>query len=744
MHPPTAALRPAPGRRQLALGALAAALAAAALPMLATGGGGIATPSLAGLAEPDGPAIVPNAGQSDPRVRYEAHAGGGAVFFARSEVVLARPAGVVRLRYDGADAGPALQPVDRRAAVVNDVRRGGERALPTYGGVVYRGLYPGIDVRLDARVRGGGPWVAARYSVAAGAEPRAIRLRLEGAAAVSVDPATGGLRVRPAASGGAIVERPPIAWQQAGGERRAVEAGYRVAADGSVGLTLGPYDRGRRLLIAPPPTAGAAQAGPPALGYSTYLGGAAWDEAYDVDVDRRGNAYVAGFTFSTEFPRSGTGARAFRAVQDAFVMRFSPQGRLLYSTLLGGTAVDVAQNIAVDRRGNAYVTGRTLSPDFPTRRALQPRPRGRSCQDGPCSDAFVTKLDPSGAVAYSTYLGGTTNEEGWGIAVDRAGSAYVTGNTDSADFPTRNALAATARSRPCDSQVPCPLDVFVTKLRSSGQAIAYSTYLGGRRSDTSGGIAVDRAGRAYVSGTTRSADFPTRNAPQPRISRVACGPPPGVPCTDVFVTKLSRNGRSLRYSTYLGGAENERSAGIAVDRRGRAYVAGSTASPDFPTVGAIQATIANQSCNLPGGPKESCDDAFVAGLGPGGRTLRFSTYLGGNAEDQALGVAVGRDGAIHVAGSTDSRAMPTASALQGKLGGAIDAFVAKLAPGGRALAYSTYLGGEENERASGIAVDRAGNVLLAGRTDSTKFPVAAPVRGTLAGDIDAFVAKLRP
>jgi hypothetical protein len=288
------------------------------------------------------------------------------------------------------------------------------------------------------------------------------------------------------------------------------------------------------------------------------------------------------------------------------------------------------------------------------------------------------------------------------------------------------------------------MDVFVTKLRPSGRAIAYSTYLGGRRSDTSGGIAVDRAGSAYVSGTTRSGDFPTRNARQPRISRVACGPPPGVPCTDVFMTKLSRNGRSLRYSTYLGGAENERSAGIAVDRRGRAYVAGSTESPDFPTAGAVQGMIGNTSCNLPGGPKESCDDAFVAGLGAGGRRLRFSTYLGGNAEDQALGVAVGRDGAIHVAGSTDSRALRTASPLQAKLGGGIDAFVAKLAPGGRALAYSTYLGGEENERASGIAVDVAGDVLLAGRTDSTRFPVAAPVRGTLAGDIDAFVTRLRP
>jgi hypothetical protein len=282
----------------------------------------------------------------------------------------------------------------------------------------------------------------------------------------------------------------------------------------------------------------------------------------------------------------------------------------------------------------------------------------------------------------------------------------------------------------------------VTKLRPSGRSIAYSTYLGGSRSDTSGGIAVDRTGQAYVSGTTRSSDFPTRNAYQRRIGRTGCGPPPGVPCADVFVSKLARDGRSLRYSTYFGGRENERSAGVVVDRRGRAYVAGSTGSGDLPTVSPIQPTIGNASCNLPGAPKELCDDGFVAGFGPGGRRLRFSTFIGGNAEDQALGVAVGRDGAIHVAGSTDSRAFRAAAPLQNALGGAVDAFLAKLQPGGRSLAYSTYLGGDENERASGIAVDAAGAVLLAGRTDSPDFPVAAPVRGTLAGDIDAFVAKV--
>ena len=718
----------------------------AAIPVLAVlaaivplGAAASATATAAGPPPP----VVPNAGQSDPSVRFEARASGGAVYFTPREVVLAQVPGAVRLRFDGARSRPALRPVGRQPGVVNDLRGGAARwrtGLPTYAGVGYQGLYPGIDVRHEVDGRPAGPWVRTSYRIAPRADLERLRWRYEGATALRVDSETGEIRVR-VAGRPAVAQAAPTAWQQVAGRRVPVDVRYTAAADGSVGLRVGAHDRRRMLLVAPVAARG-TQTGRPGLRYSTFLGGRGWDEAYDVDVDPGGGAYVTGLTFSSEFPRAGARRSAFGGAYDAFVARISPQGTLLYSTYLGGGQNDVGHNIAVDRRGNAYITGRTRSADFPVRGAMQPKVRGRGCQGVRCDDAFVTKLSRRGTIAYSTYLGGEASEDGWGIAVDRRGSAYVTGNTDSRDFPTRDAAQPTNRSRPCRGDLPCPLEVFVTKLTPSGRRMAYSTYLGGARSDTSGGIAVDRGGSAYVTGTTRSSDFPTRNARARTIGGRSCGPPPGVPCLDVFVTKLSSSGRSLRYSTYLGGTQNERSGGIAVDGRGRAYVTGSTTSTDFPTARAVQPAIANATCEPPG-IEEVCADAFVSGLSAAGRRLRFSTYLGGNAEDRGLGIAVDRRGGIHVAGSTDSRQFRTRNPLQATLGGGIDGFVATLAPGGRALRDSTYLGGRENERINAIAVDQQGAAVLAGRSDSPDFPTTTAFQDTLAGDFDAFVTKLR-
>lgn len=477
--------------------------------------------------------------------------------------------------------------------------------------------------------------------------------------------------------------------------------------------------------------------------FSTFLGGAQWDEAYDLAVDWRGSAYVTGLTFSTDLPRTGAGRSSFRGVVDAFVARYAPGGTLLYRTYLGGERFDVGHGIAVDRAGNAYVTGRTRSGSFPTRGALQPRLRGRNCQRVRCFDAFVTKLDPRGAIVYSTYLGGATSDEGFGIAVDAAGSAYVTGNTDSADFPTRNAVQSANRSRPCRGDTPCPLDVFVTKLSPNGRAIEYSTYLGGTGTDTSGAIAVDRAGNAYLTGTTRSSDFPVRSARQDAIGGTDCGPTPETPCLDAFVTKLSASGRALSYSTYLGGKNSERGGDIAVDARGRAHVTGATQSTDFPTVRAVQPSSDNSSCRSEPPAEELCDDAFVSGFSASGRTLTFSTYLGGNGQDQGLGIAVDRRGGIHVAGTTDSRTFPTRNALQPRLGGAVDAFAARLSAGGGRLVTSSFLGSAKNERANAIALGADGRPILAGRTESPAFPSSRAAQGTLAGDYDAFVTRLR-
>jgi hypothetical protein len=436
---------------------------------------------------------------------------------------------------------------------------------------------------------------------------------------------------------------------------------------------------------------------------------------------------------------------------DVYVAKIAPDGRTLrYATFLGGADLDVANALAVDRSGNAYVAGRTGSADFPTTRGAQPRIDGRDCQRPPrhdtgvpCHDAFVAKLSAGGALAYSTYLGGARNDEAVGLAVDRRGRAFVTGNTGSFDFPTtRTALQRTYRSNDCASTVPCPTDAFVARLSADGRRLTYGSYLGGTKSDTAGGIAVDTDGAAYVTGQTRSADFPTRRARQGSLRGRQCGPPPSVACPDAFVVKLRPSRRTLDYATYLGGTETESPGGIAVDRSGNVYLVGSTNSADFPRARAFQTAIGNSSCTDPGPPKEICDDAFITSLSADGQRLRYSTFLGGNAEDTGLGIAVDSAGAAFVAGSTDSTAFRTAAAVQPRLGGGIDAYVAELAPDGR-LRSSTYLGGSDAERANAVAVDPRGRVHVAGRTLSLNFPLASPLQPRIGGDYDVFVTMIR-
>ncbi len=493
------------------------------------------------------------------------------------------------------------------------------------------------------------------------------------------------------------------------------------------------------------PAAAGQTSAPPSLVFSTYLGGRDWDEATAIKADAGGNIYVTGFTLSANFPIRRAAQSRFGGLSDAFVTKLAPDGHtLLWSTYLGGSDVDIGNSLALDSASNVYVTGMTASADFPTTSgSLQPTIRNHACQGEPCHDAFVTKLSPTGRILYSTYLGGSVNDEGVGIAVDAAGSAYVTGNTDSPDFPTRRAVQPTFGSLPCQGDIPCSYDVFVSKLTPNGQALDYSTYLGGSALDISGGIAVDAAGSAYITGSTRSPNFPTtRSALQPVLKGRACGPPPGEPCLDAFVTKLAVGGDRIVYSTYLGGAKNDRGIGIAVDAAGNALVTGSTQSADFPTLRAVQARLDNRSCTSDQ-PQEQCDDAFVTKIGGTGNVLVYSTYLGGQAEDQGLAVVVDTAGNAYVAGRTDSRNFPIRTVVQPRFGGYIDGFVTKLAADG-ALQWSTFLGGSKADRSRSVAVDAAGGVYLTGRTLSADFPTKQPVQSTLGGDdYDAFVTKLR-
>jgi uncharacterized protein (TIGR03437 family) len=382
---------------------------------------------------------------------------------------------------------------------------------------------------------------------------------------------------------------------------------------------------------------------------------------------------------------------------------------LAYSTFLGGSGDDQAKAIAVDSSGNAYVTGSTASTNFPRASAVQSTFGGNG-------DAFVAKLNAAGsALVYSTYLGGNNNDIGLGIAVDSAGNAYVAGLTESANFPRANALQAAFGGGSTDA--------FVVKLNTSGSALVYSTYLGGSGSDEGHGIAVDSSGNAYVTGSTSSGNFPRANALQSTFGGNG----------NAFVAKLNAAGSALVYSTYLGGSGGDIGQGIAVDSSGNAYVTGVTASTNFPVQSPLQRAL--------GGVGGVDGDAFVAKLNAAGSALVYSTYLGGSALDYGYGIAVDSSGNAYVTGFTSSGNFPTASPRQTTWGGAQDAFVAKLNAAGSALVYSTYLGGNNNDVAYGIAVDSSGNAYVTGYTISGNFPGTSLLRGTLCSDHEAFVTK---
>ena len=455
----------------------------------------------------------------------------------------------------------------------------------------------------------------------------------------------------------------------------------------------------------------------PLLVYSTYLGGSGGDQGNSIAVDGSGNAYVTGVTDSTDFPTVNSMQSTNGGDYDAFVTKLNPTGSaLIYSTYLGGDGIDDGNGIAVDASGNAYVTGRTDSTNFPTTAsAFQPT------IGGIYGNAFLAKLNATGsALVYSTYLGGSGDDSGNSIAVDTSGNAYVTGYTDSTNFPATAGAFQPTIGGMFDNG-------FVTKLNPTGSALVYSTYLGGSGDDSGQGIAVEASGNAYVTGSTDSTNFPaTAGAFQPTI---------GGMFDNGFVTKLNPTGSALVYSTYLGGSGNDSGNSIAVNTSGNAYVTGYTDSTNFPvTAGAFQPTIGGMF-----------DNAFVTKLNPTGSALVYSTYLGGSGDDSGNSIAVDTYGNAYLTGITSSTNFPTVKPLQSSYGtGQSDVFVSLLNPNGSALVYSTYLGGSPTaDTGLGITVDGSGNAYVTGYTGSTIFPTTAGAfQTTYAGEGDAFVTKI--
>jgi beta-propeller repeat-containing protein len=564
--------------------------------------------------------------------------------------------------------------------------------IANYTKVKYDDVYPGIDMVYY----GNGHQLEYDFIVAAGGDPSMIKLSVEGASKMRLDE-RGDLLL--SIGGSEIRQHKPFIYQEVNGVKKEVAGQYVLCGKQQVAFKVAEYDKSIALVI------------DPVLSYSTYLGGSGADVARGIAVDRFGKAYVTGQTTSLNFPtRAGAFQTTFAGSLDVFVTKLNETGSaLVYSTYLGGLGFDAGQSIDVDADGNAYVAGNTTSSDFPsTAGAFQP------VFGGGGQDAFVTKLNATGsALVYSTFLGGLDVDGSLGISVGRLGNVYVTGSTESNNFPTTAGAV-----QPIFGGIQ---DAFVTKFNETGSALVYSTFLGGSGADT--GVSITRRfGIAYVTGSTNSSNFPTTaGAVQPTFGGLQ----------DAFVTKLNETGTTFAYSTYLGGTGGDAGQGIAVGRFGNVYVTGTTSSSTFPTTaGAFQTT------------RGGLSDAFVTKLNETGSALVYSTFLGGSGADSGQGI-VARFGEVYLTGSTLSSNFPvTAGAIQATISGGQDAFVTKLNETGSALVFSTYLGGTDADAGHSIDVI-SGNAYVAGNTSSLNFPTTTRAfQKTNAGGSEAFVTKI--
>jgi len=740
------------------------------------------------------PYFEPNLGQSDAQVQFLGHADGYNMFLTSSEAVLVlarakdfvlgpkhEPQPVsweqasVHMKLEGANSAAPVKGLEKQPGIsayfVGSDPKKWQPEVPHYGRVEYRGVYPGVDLVY----RGHKQAVEFDFEVAPGADPAQIRLAYQGAEKLRVD-ASGDLVLTTRL--GDLTQHRPLVYQEIAGKRVAVAASYRLEGS-TAGIELAAYDHSQPLVIDPATTLPSIT---PA--YSTVVGGTQYGTTtfYGVAVDSAGAVYLTGEVFYPNLPTVNA-YQSTPSAAAAFVIKLNPDDgsgavTLAYSTYLG-SSLSVGESIALDSTGAAYVGGYTNSTSYPTLNGLSAA-NGGSPPSGSTDTGFVTKLNAysgSGSVslAYSTFLGGATADglatyaNGiYGIAVDSAGAAYVTGTTTTSDFPLVLPYQSTHYEKLTGNSMTCGgEDAFISKIKaysgSSAVSLAYSSYFGGRDVDYGTAIAVDQYGAAYMTGVTNTwclwatgdtnpSKFPLANAYQSSIEQ-GYG--------SAYVAKFYANDGSgsssltLAYSTYLGGSYSDYGYAIAVDSSGSAYVGGLTGSTDFPTVNAYQ------SANYTGNSGRH-GTGFVTKFTPDGTGLVYSTYLGGSTLDTASeyitgeqdvvrGVAVDSLGAAYVVGFTQSSDFPVSNAYQSTSAGNLDAFLTKFNPndGSKTLtmAYSTFLGGPDEDYGYAVAVGADGAVYVAGLADwpYEGFPLAnsyMSVTGAMYGD--GFVTKFNP
>lgn len=692
-----------------------------------------------------------NRGQADAAASFIAHGQNSQFLLSATEAqfVLRKTTGemvAARMQFSGANTAAQISGNAEFSGKVNYLVGNNpaqwQSGVPTFSKVQVENIYPGINLVYY----GNGRQLEYDFDLAPGVDPKKIAIRFDGAEKISVNP-QGELIV--SLNGGEIIQPRPMVYQNAGAARREITGGYRLLDAHTAAFALGSYDHRLPLVI------------DPILKYSTYFGGNNGDIAHAIVVDANGFIYVAGETLSTLFTNVQAGglqtnSHGGTATGDAFVAKFDRSGTTnLYFTYLGGSANEAALGLAVDHSGNAYLAGWTDSPDFPTNNAKFGSIAGQIFK--PIghypADAFVAELNSNGtALVYSTYLGGNGVDVANAIAVDASGNAYIAGYTSSTNLPvTANAFQ---KNISCTNTFPGSynFNAFVAEIAPGGTNLNYCSYLGGHNLDEASGIALDTNGFIFVTGFTASTNFPTTNA----ISgfKFLNGTTNASSSFDAFVSKFQPNFAGWAYSTFLGGTNYDAATGIAADGSGNAYVVGWTTSTNYPGAdtnypGSCAGFVANYLTNNAAVGFLITTNSFLTEISSNGAAILHTAVFGGLQLDTASGVALDAAGDIFVAGTASSTNFPvTPAPLVGSLhatnAGAPDVFVTVFKAGWSSLLYSCYLGGALADYGNAIAVDGAGDAYVAGQTLSTDFPAFGARQPLLNGTSDAFLTIIAP
>ena len=649
----------------------------------------------------------PNSGQAEAGVKFltRGHRSSLMLIAAGAQVRLRGAKGAEQLTMQMSGSNPHAEAVgvDRLPSSSNYLL-GSDSAkwrtgVANYAKVRYHGVYQGIDLVYY----GNGGELEYDFILKPGANPAQVRLRFSGQRGLRID-GEGNLAIR--MSAGEVIQKRPRVYQDLGDHRVEISSSYHLRGS-SVGFELGTWDREHELVI------------DPVLSYSTFWGGGSEELAPELAIDSAGNAYLFGDTASSNFTTTNGALRSTRAGGpfDNYITKFGPDGKVVWSTLLGGGGDETAAGIAVDGTGSVYLAGSTSSSDFPVSANAPQKIKGIGGEAN--TDVFVAKLNAAGsALVYATFLGARGDDTPTDIAINTAGEAFVTGFTFSVTFPTTVGALKTR-----DDAVL--VEGFATRIDPTGSTFVYSTFIGGTFGELINAIAVDFQNNVYVAGTSFSPDFPvTTGAFQTNRQGIS----------DPFVLKLNPQGNAIVYSTLVGGGTGpDTMLDLAIDSAGNAYITGVAESTDFP-VGAnpIQRT------------RQGSSDGFLFKLNQSGSSIVYGTYLGGAGGERGESVAVDALGSAYVLLTTGSTSgLTPIQGVQTANAGGNDLYVLKISNDGASVVQSTFLGGASNELGRSIAVDNRDRAYVTASTQSSTMPgTAGSVQPGPGGARDSYWARL--